>query len=75
MSFHERFFEDNIKQLNLYIMGAGNVGSIFLAQLHQQRSYLKETLKINIRVIAIASSKKWHLTAMVLTFLTGKKHY
>lgn len=55
---HERFFEDNIKQLNLYIMGAGNVGSIFLAQLHQQRSYLKETLKINIRVIAIASSKK-----------------
>ena len=52
-TLHERFFEDNTKQLNLFVMGVGNVGEKFIEQIHQQRKFLKDNLKINLRVIAL----------------------
>ncbi|WP_445748597.1 bifunctional aspartate kinase/homoserine dehydrogenase I [Polaribacter sp.] len=57
-TLHEQFFEEKIKQLNLFVTGVGNVGERFLAQLHQQKNHLKEHLKLNIRVIGISNSKK-----------------
>ena len=55
---HEQFFEEKTKQLNLFVTGVGNVGERFLAQLQQQKDFLKENLKLNIRVIGIANSRK-----------------
>jgi aspartokinase/homoserine dehydrogenase 1 len=55
---HERFFEDNTKQLNLFVMGVGNVGEKFIEQISQQKKFLKENLKINLRVIAVSNSRK-----------------
>ena len=57
---HEIFFEDNIKQLNLFICGVGNVGGKFIEQINQQQKYLKDNLKIHVRVIAISNSKKMY---------------
>lgn len=57
-TLHERFFEDNTKQLNLFVMGVGNVGEKFIDQINQQKKFLKENLKINLRVIAISNSRK-----------------
>jgi len=57
-TLHERFFEEKLKQLNLFVTGVGNVGERFLAQIAQQSDYLKEQLKLNIRVVGIANSKK-----------------
>ncbi|MDG3583669.1 bifunctional aspartate kinase/homoserine dehydrogenase I [Galbibacter pacificus] len=57
-TLHEQFFEDNVKQLNLFVMGVGNVGEKFLAQIEQQRKFLKKQLKLNIRVVALSNSKK-----------------
>ncbi len=56
-SLHEEFFEENIKQLNLFVMGVGNVGSKFLNQIGKQTKYLKEELKLNVRVIGISNSR------------------
>tara|TARA_R110000787_G_scaffold280945_4_gene391974 strand:+ start:3464 stop:5905 length:2442 start_codon:yes stop_codon:yes gene_type:complete len=56
-TLHERFFEERVKQLNLFVTGVGNVGERFLAQIHQQRKYLKEKLKLKIRVIGISNSR------------------
>lgn len=56
-SLHEEFFEENIKQLNLFIMGVGNVGSKLLQQINKQEKYLKDNLKLNIRVIGISNSR------------------
>lgn len=56
-TLHEEFFEENIKQLNLFVMGVGNVGSKFLKQVLQQQKFLKENLKLNIRIIGIANSR------------------
>ncbi len=57
-TLHERFFEDNTKQLNLFVMGVGNVGEKFIDQINQQKKFLKENLKINLRVIAMSNSRK-----------------
>ncbi|WP_366182719.1 bifunctional aspartate kinase/homoserine dehydrogenase I [Flavobacterium ovatum] len=59
-TLHERFFEDNTKQLNLFVMGVGNVGEIFISQIAQQKKFLKENLKINLRVIAVSNSRKMY---------------
>ena len=59
-SLHENFFEENTKQLNLFVMGVGNVGEKFIEQIHQQKKFLKEKLKINLRVIALSNSRKMH---------------
>lgn len=57
-ALHERFFEDNVKQLNLFVMGLGNVGKKFIEQIYAQQKFLKENLKINIRVIGMSNSRK-----------------
>jgi bifunctional aspartokinase / homoserine dehydrogenase 1 len=56
-ALHERFFEEQTKQLNLFVMGVGNVGEKFIEQIHQQKKFLKENLKINLRVIALSNSR------------------
>ncbi|MBT8209869.1 MAG: bifunctional aspartate kinase/homoserine dehydrogenase I [Eudoraea sp.] len=56
-TLHEEFFEENVKQINLYMMGAGNVGGKLLDQIAQQQSYLKKNLKLNLRVIGISNSR------------------
>ncbi|MEW7278135.1 bifunctional aspartate kinase/homoserine dehydrogenase I [Aquimarina sp. 2201CG1-2-11] len=55
---HERFFEVETKQLNLFVTGVGNVGSKLLEQLQQQNEYLKEKLRLKIRVIGMSNSRK-----------------
>ena len=62
-TLHERFFEDNTKQLNLFVMGVGNVGEKFIDQIHQQKKFLKDNLKINLRVIALSNSRTMHFDA------------
>jgi aspartokinase/homoserine dehydrogenase 1 len=59
-TLHENFFEENTKQLNLFVMGVGNVGEKFMEQIHQQKKFLKENLKINLRVIAVSNSRKMY---------------
>ena len=39
-------------------MGVGNVGEKFIDQIKQQKNFLKDNLKINLRVIALTNSKK-----------------
>jgi bifunctional aspartokinase / homoserine dehydrogenase 1 len=59
-TLHENFFEENTKQLNLFVMGVGNVGEKFIEQIHAQKKFLKDNLKINLRVIALSNSRKMH---------------
>lgn len=59
-TLHENFFEENTKQLNLFVMGVGNVGEKFMEQIHQQKKFLKENLKINLRVIAVSNSRNMY---------------
>ena len=55
---HEDFFETVHKQVNLFLVGSGNVGGKLIEQLKQQIKHIDDQLHLNIRVIGIASSKK-----------------
>jgi aspartokinase/homoserine dehydrogenase 1 len=54
---HESFFEKSLKQINLFLIGAGNVGSKLLSQLHQQSTYLEDKLRLQINVVGLANSR------------------
>lgn len=54
---HEEFFETTYKQLNLFVIGLGNVGSKLMAQLLQQQEYLQHHLRLQVRVVGIANSR------------------
>ncbi|QEC40444.1 bifunctional aspartate kinase/homoserine dehydrogenase I [Pseudobacter ginsenosidimutans] len=55
---HEEFFETTYKQVNLFLAGTGNVGGKLIAQLQQQQKYLQENLRLQLRVIGMANSRK-----------------
>jgi aspartokinase/homoserine dehydrogenase 1 len=55
---HEEFFETTYKQINLFIVGTGNVGGKLLAQLQQQQRYIQEKLRLQLRVVGLANSRK-----------------
>ena len=57
-TLHEAFFEKYIKTLNLFIVGVGNVGSKLIEQIRKQKKYLESYLRLRVKVIAIANSKK-----------------
>ena len=56
-TLHEQFFESKTKQLNVFITGVGNVGERLVEQIKQQKKYLKDHLKINIRVAGLSNSR------------------
>ncbi len=57
-SLHVAFFENQTKQVNLFITGVGNVGGKLLQQIKKQQNYLLEHLHINMRVIGLSNSRK-----------------
>ena len=57
-ALHEKFFEKNIKQLNLFVTGVGNVGRKLLEQISKQENYLKKNLQIQIKIVGISNSRK-----------------
>ena len=61
-TIHESFFEEQTKELNLFITGVGNVGSRLIEQIENQKDYLLEHLRLKIRVIALSNSRKMILS-------------
>jgi bifunctional aspartokinase / homoserine dehydrogenase 1 len=55
---HEEFFEASYRQLNLFITGTGNVGRRLIDQLQKQQEWLQQQLRIQVRVIGLANSRK-----------------
>ena len=58
-SLHEEFFSDGNKQINVFVVGVGTVGKKLLAQIAQQKDFLAEQLRLNIRIVGLANSKKF----------------
>ena len=55
---HEEFFETTRKQMNLFIVGTGNVGKKLLGQLSQQLEFLQKRMKLVVNVAGICNSRK-----------------
>jgi len=59
-TLHNAFFEGDTKQLNLFVVGVGNVGGKLLEQIHQQQKFLVDDQQLDVRVIAVTNSKKMY---------------
>lgn len=55
---HEAFFLSDTKVLHLFMVGVGLIGSTLLNQLQQQSKFLMEKRSLEIKVIALANTKK-----------------
>ncbi|MFC4263462.1 bifunctional aspartate kinase/homoserine dehydrogenase I [Ferruginibacter yonginensis] len=56
---HEAFFETVLKEINVFIAGVGNVGSKLIEQIKKQQPFLRDQLRIKLKVAGIANSKKY----------------
>ncbi len=57
-TLHEEFFSDGSKQINLYIAGVGLVGGKLIGQLLRQHDHLLTDMRLNMRVVGLANSKR-----------------
>jgi len=56
---HEAFFETELKEVNVFLAGVGNVGAKLLTQISKQQSYLLNKLKLKLKIVGVANSKKF----------------
>ena len=54
---HSRFYERSLP-IGVGLVGPGLIGSTFLAQLKEQKQKLEEEYHVDVRILAIATSKK-----------------
>lgn len=59
---HESFFESVKKQLNIFIVGCGNVGSKLIGQIATQQDWLEKHLNLQLRIMGLANSRKMVVT-------------
>lgn len=59
-SLHESFFLSSRKRVNLFMIGIGNVGGTLVEQISKQKSYLLKHHHIDLRIVALANSKKMY---------------
>ena len=57
-TLHEEFFSDGNKQINLFLAGVGTVGGKLIEQIRQQHDYICDAMRLNLRVIGLANSRK-----------------
>ncbi len=55
---NEVFFEKEIKELNLFVVGVGNVGGKLVEQIATQQEYLLENQLLRINIVGLTNSKK-----------------
>jgi aspartokinase/homoserine dehydrogenase 1 len=55
---HEEFFETTFKQVNVFLAGAGNVGTRLLSQFQQQQAFLLEKMRLQVKLTGIINSRK-----------------
>ncbi|MGC2238561.1 MAG: bifunctional aspartate kinase/homoserine dehydrogenase I [Pyrinomonadaceae bacterium] len=56
-TLHEEFFSDGNKQVNVFITGVGTVGKKLIEQIGRQSEFLREHLRLNVRVVGLAKSR------------------
>jgi len=57
-TLHEGFFEAEVKTVNLFLAGLGNVGGTLIEQIKSQQDSLKKEHLIDLKVIGLTNSRK-----------------
>lgn len=60
---NESFFETEVKEINLFIVGIGNVGGKLIEQIKSQQKFLEEEKLLKLKIIGIANSRNMLIDA------------
>ena len=52
------FFLSDSKELHLFMIGVGLIGSTLIKQIKEQAAYLKEKQSLEIKIVGLSNSKK-----------------
>lgn len=53
-AIHRAFFGIGLKPLNVYLVGAGLIGSTLMNQIHEQMDFLKNKKSLNLKIVGLA---------------------
>lgn len=57
-AMHEAFFLSDTKELHLFMIGVGLIGSTLINQIHEQTGFLKEKRALEIKIVGLANTRK-----------------
>lgn len=57
-ALHESFFLSDTKELHLFMVGVGLIGSTLIEQIKAQGTYLKEKRGLEVRIVGMANSRQ-----------------
>lgn len=57
-ALHESFFLSDTKELHLFMIGVGLIGSTLIEQIKAQGAYLKEERGLELRIVGMANSRQ-----------------
>ena len=57
-ALHASFFLSDTKEIHLFMIGVGLIGSTLIKQIKEQADYLKEKQSIEIKIVGLSNSKK-----------------
>ncbi|HFA51400.1 MAG TPA: bifunctional aspartate kinase/homoserine dehydrogenase I [Bacteroidetes bacterium] len=57
-ALHEAFFLSDTKELHLFLIGVGLIGSTLIEQIRKQAAFLKEKRGLEIKIVGLANSRK-----------------
>ncbi len=57
-ALHESFFLSDTKELHLFMVGVGLIGSTLIKQIQEQGKFLREKRSLEIKITGLANSKK-----------------
>ena len=72
-ALHETFFEENLKDVHVFITGVGNVGGFLIEQIKSQKKFIANNLKLNLKVFGISNSSKMIISDSEIDLENWKK--
>jgi aspartokinase/homoserine dehydrogenase 1 len=57
-ALHEAFFLSDTKELHLFMVGVGLIGSTLIEQIKAQSKFLKEKRGLEVKIVGLANSRK-----------------
>ena len=72
-ALHETFFEENLKDIHIFITGVGNVGGFLIDQIKNQKKFIAQNLKLNLKVFGISNSRKMIISDSEIDLQNWKK--
>lgn len=61
-AIHDSFFLSETRDIHVFLMGAGNVGSMLLSQIQSHVKQLATEHSINLKITGMANSRKMHFS-------------